>query len=255
MASTHLLKDVPALDQERSAVSLPILNVGSRSELPGLDLSEHPGTTDNSTGDDAAAHRASARSSGTAEEQAVALPIVAAPLNTHAVQQEAYRRQVQRDIKKLLHANKTYVQHTKGPTVIKRGTLEKLAQPKLSGAHPDVAIGIPDPVDFARWKTEQLAIKRMTAEREQREVQQAKQAAQAQLQQYRRQQDQEARALAQGAATAAEEEHKYAKTLSKFLNHKGAQELQEFKRRQEDARQRAATVHTQRTARGLGFEA
>lgn len=82
----------------------------------------------------------------------------------------------------MLNSSKAYVQHKKGPSVQSRESLDTLSRPRLAGAHPDVAIGITDPVTFAQWKTEQLAIKRMASERQQQELGREQQAAQAALQ-------------------------------------------------------------------------
>ncbi|GLI62743.1 hypothetical protein VaNZ11_005482 [Volvox africanus] len=121
--------------------------------------------------------------------------LAAAAQAAHEVQQAALRKRVQRDIKRMLARNRAYQQHVKGPPALSAESLAQLAQPKLRpGSQPDpqVVANLPDPVEWARWKTDQLVISRLAEERRQAEHAEEKRRAEEQLAAFRQHKMEEA---------------------------------------------------------------
>ncbi len=157
-------------------------------------------------------------------------------------------------------------------------------------------VDIPDPVDWARWKTDQLVIARLADERRRagREVEARR--AQESLGEFRKRREevrlrrsltsprhrhrvwrafragalggisaprrrvqepyvsasvQEEQAAASQAALAAAEEAAYKRSLTAYVNQRGLEELEEFKRRREQDEERRALAKSR--GRGKGF--
>ncbi|KAG2489422.1 hypothetical protein HYH03_012060 [Edaphochlamys debaryana] len=176
----------------------------------------------------------------------------AATQTTHAVQQAALRKQVQKDIKRMLGSNKAYTAAVKGPPVLTAEALDALAKPRARpGTKADLQslVDIPDPVDWARWKTEQLAIGRLTAERAAAGRQGEKERQAEALAAYRAHKAELEAARAEAKQRTAAAEAEYGKTMSAWLNRKGQVELEEFKSRRDDDRE-ARVLDRGRRVRG-----
>jgi hypothetical protein len=81
---------------------------------------------------------------------------------------------VQRDIQRVLLSSKAYVKHVKGPPVISRATLESLSMPKAARLHQENQAcqkhGVEDPVQYARYKAQQLEDSRLSDQARQQQA-------------------------------------------------------------------------------------
>ncbi|GIM08623.1 hypothetical protein Vretimale_12648 [Volvox reticuliferus] len=173
--------------------------------------------------------------------------LAAAAQAAHEVQQAALRKRVQRDIKRMLARNRAYQQHVKGPPALSAESLAQLAQPKQRpGSRPDpqVVANLPDPVEWARWKTDQLVISRLAEERRQAEHAEEKRRAEEQLVLFRQQKMEAKQAQAEAKARKAAEDAAYRANMSAYLNHKGALDLEDFVKRKEEQRERLSLMRS-----------
>ncbi|GIL48866.1 hypothetical protein Vafri_5285 [Volvox africanus] len=173
--------------------------------------------------------------------------LAAAAQAAHEVQQAALRKRVQRDIKRMLARNRAYQQHVKGPPALSAESLAQLAQPKQRpGSQPDpqVVANLPDPVEWARWKTDQLVISRLAEERRQAEHAEEKRRAEEQLAAFRQHKMEAKQAQAEAKARKAAEDAAYRANMSAYLNHKGALELEDFVKRKEEQRERLSLMRS-----------
>ncbi|EFJ42935.1 hypothetical protein VOLCADRAFT_107030 [Volvox carteri f. nagariensis] len=173
--------------------------------------------------------------------------LAAAAQAAHKVQQAALRKRVQRDIKRMLARNRAYQQQVKGPPAISAEALAQLAQPKQRpGSRPDpqVVANLPDPVEWARWKTDQLVISRMAEERRQAEWAEEKKKSEEQLAAFRQQKMEAKHAQAEAKARQTAAEAAYRANMSAYLNHKGALDLEDFVKRKEEQRERLSLMRS-----------
>ncbi|KXZ50687.1 hypothetical protein GPECTOR_15g371 [Gonium pectorale] len=181
------------------------------------------------------------------------VPLPLTPQTALALQQAALRKEVQKDIQRMLAGNRAYQKALHGPQVLSADSLTKLAKPKLRGpAGPEaqVAAQLPDPVDWAVWKTEQLAISRLTEERRVAEATAEKRTSAEALARFKQHKAAVERAKAEAKARAAAEEAAYRATMSTYLNHRGAMELEDYKKKREGERERLA-LQRSRNAKGV----
>lgn len=179
----------------------------------------------------------------------------AAPQTTHAVQQAALRNAVQADIARLLNGTKAYTHRVHGAPALSSESLSRLARPRVAGAHPDVAmgvtIGLDDPLAWAQWKTDQLAIARLAAERRAAEEEAERKGREAKAAEFRDRKAQAKAAKEAEKARQAAEEAAYGRAMGSFLNTKGREEVEEFRRRKEEERERVAYARSRLDAKGF----
>lgn len=62
--------------------------------------------------------------------------------------------------RKMLLRSKPYLQHTQAVAKVELASLVILAKPKPALLHPENALGFDDHIEYAKWKTGQLAVQR-----------------------------------------------------------------------------------------------
>lgn len=65
--------------------------------------------------------------------------------------------------REMLLRSKPYLQHTQAVAKVKLASLVALAKPKPALLHPENALGFDDHIEYAKWKTGQMAAQRSVA--------------------------------------------------------------------------------------------
>mmetsp|Transcript_39745 Transcript_39745/g.88335 ORF Transcript_39745/g.88335 Transcript_39745/m.88335 type:complete len:257 (+) Transcript_39745:73-843(+) len=164
-------------------------------------------------------------------------------------QREKYQQHiissVKKDIKKMLHASKPFMQHVRKPVVMSRATLENLSAPKPQLVHPENQLGYKDPIEYARFKAHTLEQQRLRQEAVMQKHEEEQVVKQQNLQAYTTWKQQLEQVRRNRQEQHEGEMREYGREVSKYLKSKAETDLLQYRARRERDRERANKLHAE----------
>ena len=149
--------------------------------------------------------------------------------------------QVEADIQNMLLSSREIAGRLRPPPVARKATIDFLSTPKMPRGVLDNYDGT-DPVEWSRWKKEEMARAEQAAESKKERLQRWTQKQREQMKRWKGDKDALDSAMQEHAEALEKEKKRYARELGKYIKSKNAEEVGDYKARRERMTRLAAEM-------------